>query len=263
MIFDIWLDLPVWGIFLALAVVFAASAALIHWLCFGEPMRARAHSLSGVVAPFFGSVAVLFSLLTGFLANEVWDRNRQAGRAVLAEREGLLALHAISIAAASDMDGIRTAARAYAEALIQDEWPRMREQESSEKAGQALLDLLTGASAPQVGVEAGSAAQNALLSTVLRLRGARYDRLAVSGDQTDRTKWAAVVVLALITQAAIAIVHLDKPKAQLAALSIFSAAVIMTLGLIAIRERPFDGPLRLSPAPLQEAFQVLAQPSAP
>jgi hypothetical protein len=81
----------------------------------------------------------------------------------------------------------------------------------------------------------------------------------LSGDRTDRTKWSAVLILALITQVAIGIVHLEKPKAQLASLGIFSAAVVITLGLIAIRERPFDGPLRFSSEPLQEALRITSE----
>ncbi|MCB5174292.1 bestrophin-like domain [Microvirga lenta] len=263
MIFDTWLDMPVWGIFGALALLFAASAFLVHWLSFGQLTRPRASTFGGVVAPFFGSVAVLFALLTGFLANDVWDRNRQASRAILAERDGLLALHAISIATVSDMNDIRAAAQLYADALVNDEWPRMASQESSSKAGAALLDLLTRVSNPQVGAEAGQAAQTALLDTVLKLRSTRYDRLALSGDRTDRTKWAAVILLALVTQVAIGIVHLEKPRAQAAALSIFSVAVVISLGLIGIRERPFDGPLRFSPEPVREALHIMAGGTPP
>ena len=257
MIFDTWLDLPTWGIFGSLAIAFVFAALCIHWLSFGKFNRERAIGFSGVVAPFAGAIAILFALLTGFLANEVWDRNRQADRAVFAERDSLLALHAISIASISDMGDIRAAAQHYAETLISHEWPRMMEQKSSPKTGEALLSLLTKASNPQIGIDAGAAAQGALLNIVLKLRGARYDRLALSGDQTDRTKWTAVLILAFITQVAIGIVHLEKPKAQLASLSIFSAAVVITLGLVAMRERPFDGPLRYSPAPIEEALQIM------
>lgn len=263
MIFDNWLDMSVWGIFISLAGLFTASLLLIHWLCFGKHTRSYASSLGGVVAPFFSSVAVLFALLTGFLANDVWDRNHQAGRAVLAERDGLLAIHAISSATVSDMEDIRTAAQHYASTLIEREWPRMMAQESSPEAGRALLDLLTLVSNPQIGTDAGSAAQGALLDSALKLRNARYDRLALSGDHTDRTKWTAVFILALVTQAAIAIVHLEKPRAQIASLTIFSIAVVTTLGLVAIRERPFDGPLRLSPTPLEDALRIMSETTSP
>jgi hypothetical protein len=58
---------------------------------------------------------------------------------MMAERGALLAAHAISVAAAYDMNDIRAAAQRYAEALAQDEWPRMANQEGSATAGQALL----------------------------------------------------------------------------------------------------------------------------
>ncbi|WP_456720493.1 MULTISPECIES: bestrophin-like domain [unclassified Bradyrhizobium] len=38
-----------------------------------------------MVAPFFGTVGVLFAFLTGFLANDITGRNRQAARAVNSE----------------------------------------------------------------------------------------------------------------------------------------------------------------------------------
>lgn len=261
MIFDLWLDLPVWGIFGALAAAYALSAALIHRLCFAGGGKPRLQSLTGIVAPFFGSVAVMFSLLTGFLANDVWDRDKQAARTVLAERDGLLSVHAISRATPSNLTELQQAAQHYAQALIEDEWPRMLQQGASDTAGRALLEVLTQASSPQVGIEAGAAAQGALLTSTLRLRGARDDRLALSSNLTDRTKWTAVLLLALITQVAIGIVHLEKPRAQLAALSIFSTAVVVMLGLIAIRERPFDGPAHVSPAPIEQALRIMRSPS--
>ncbi|WP_210493750.1 DUF4239 domain-containing protein [Microvirga antarctica] len=263
MIFDEWLDLPIWGIFAALALGFGLSGALIHWLSFGRLGQPHAVKLVGVVAPFFSSVAILFALLTGFLANDVWDRNRVANRAILAERDGLLAVHAMSVAVVSDMSEIRAAAQAYARSLVEDEWPLMRDQESSVKADEQLLALLARVSDPKMAAAAGQAAQGALLDTVLKLRGSRYDRLAMSGDRTDRTKWTAVLILGLITQIAIGVVHLERPKAQLTALSIFSLAAIITLGLVAIRERPFDGELRFSPAPIEEALAIMTPPPKP
>jgi hypothetical protein len=263
MILDAWLDLPVWGLFGSVAALFSLSALLIHWLSFGKPCRAFAASFVGVVAPFFGSVAVLFALLTGFLANDVWERNRQAARTVLLEEDGLLTLYAVSTATASDANEIRATAQRYAELLVSDEWPRMRNQDYSAQAGQVLLALLGKIANPATANQAGQATQRVLLDAALRLRSARDDRLALTGNNTDRTKWAAVVILALITQVAIAVVHLERPRAQAAALAIFSAAVIISLGLIAMRERPFGGPIQVSSEPIEEALQVYTGRMAP
>jgi hypothetical protein len=83
--------------------------AAVHWLSFGRIVRPWAHSIAGVVAPYAGVLAVLFSLLTGFLANDVWERERQAERAVVVERDGLLAAHELSAPTTADMAGLREA----------------------------------------------------------------------------------------------------------------------------------------------------------
>ncbi|WP_157961288.1 DUF4239 domain-containing protein [Microvirga flavescens] len=261
MIFDRWLDMPVWGIFVSLAALLTIFLLFIHWLSFGKRCRTTASSFTGIVAPFFGSVAILFALLTGFLASDVWERSRRAADAIFAERDGLLALNTMTIASAADMRNVRQAIRDYIRILIEDEWPRMANQESSPRAEEALLSILSLVSDPKVGIEAGQAAQGAFLDTVLSLRKARSVRLSLSDDQTDRTKWTVVIFLALMTQVAIAMVHLERPRAQVAALSIFSIAVVVALGLIATRERPFDGALGYSAEPLADALATMVEPS--
>jgi hypothetical protein len=52
-------------------------------------------------------------------------------------------------------------------------------------------------------------------------------------------------------------VHLERPRPQLAAPTIFSATVVIGLGLVAVQERPFAPPLGVSPAPLEEVFLAI------
>ena len=54
--------------------------------------------------------------------------------------QNLLAVEDLSIATASDMTEIRARLRTYTNALIDDEWPKMAELESSRPAGEALVD---------------------------------------------------------------------------------------------------------------------------
>ena len=251
-----WLNLPVVAVFLVLAAYLAAATVVIHWLTFGRATRPLAQSLAGVVAPYAGALAVLFALLTGFLANDVWERERRASRAVLAERDGLLEVHVLSII--SDMAGVRAALLTYLRTVVADEWPRMADQERSAAADEALGVLLREVARPDAGAEVGPAVRGALLNGVLRARSARDDRLVLSNDQSDATKWLSVLILALLTKVALAIVHLERPRAQLAALVIFGVAAATTLGLIAVRERPFAGAVRVSPAPLEEVLATVA-----
>jgi len=81
----------------------------------------------------------------------------------------------------------------------------------------------------------------------VRLGTARSERLAIASDSTSELKWAVVLILGFITQIAIGAVHLTKPRAQIAALAIFSVAVIVSLGLVALQEHPFAGDVHIGP----------------
>lgn len=258
---DAWFNLPVAAMFVALAAPYALITAAIWWLTFHSPLRKKVQTLTGVVAPFFGSVAILFALLTGFLANDVADRTRAATRALLGESDGLYAVQMLSLSAASDMSGIRDALRNYAASVIADEWPQMVDIGRAAKTEAAYGDLLREVSDPNIARDAGQAIHSALINAVSRIGSARSDRLALSADSTSQYKWITVFILAAITQIAIGLVHLDKPRAQLAALTVFSAAVVIALGLIALQEQPFAGVLQVSPAPIREFLDSVAAKS--
>lgn len=259
MILGYWLDQPVWLIFGLLSALFAAAIGVICLLTNLSATRPGIQRIgSGIVAPYFGSISVLLALLTGFVANDAWERQRQASRVVQAERSNVLAVHDLSVAAAPDMAEVRAALVAYVDALIEDEWPKMSDGTSSARAAEALGRLMQVVADPKNGVEAGLVTQAALLDAVMNLRTARGDRLALSDAQGDQSKWLTLLVLAGLTLVALGLVHLEKPWAQATTLVVFSTAIVTTLGVIALHERPFDGPLALQPTPLQVARSVMS-----
>ncbi len=82
------------------------------------------------------------------------------------------------------------------------------------------------------------------------------ERLALASDSTNELKWAVVLILGVMTQISIGIVHLTKRNAQIGALTVFSIATVITLGLIALQEYPFAGDVRLAATPLQELLKL-------
>lgn len=256
---EAWLDLPAAGLFVVLAAAYAATAALIMWLACGALTGERLRRFDGVVAPFPAAIGVLFALLTGFLASDVADRNRQAARAVQAEAGELHNVYTLSVASASDMRAIRAALSTYARTIVGDEWPAMARDERAVSAGAAYDALLREVSDPKIAQEAGAAVHNALLGATVRAGTARSDRLALAADRTNDIKWATVLILGVMTQVSIALVHLMKRNAQIAALAVFSLAAVITLGLIGLQERPFAGDVRIAPGPLQEVAKLPAE----
>lgn len=253
-----WLDLSATGIFVSLFALYFGMATLLTVITFCPPLAKKTQSLNGIVAPFFGSVAILFALLTGFLAADVGDRNRQAYRAVQAEAGELHNIYTLSIAAISDMRTIRTALKAYVNSVVSEEWPAIADGPLSQHTGALYDDLLREVSAPAIARASGNAVHAALLNATIRLGTARNERLALATDHTNDLKWLVVIVLGLFTQIAIALVHMDRLRAFLTALILFSSAATVALGIIALQEYPFYGAFQISPAPL-EALKSLGE----
>jgi hypothetical protein len=253
-----WLDLSAIGVFACLALAYGFTTAAITWLTFRSPVRAHVQSLSGIVAPFFNAVAVLFALLTGFLAGDVMDRTRLAERAVHVESGALDNLNALALASATDTAAIREALRDYVDAVVNDEWARMAEGRNSVKTESALTALLRAIADPKVAPAASQAVHDGMVNLALKAAEARSDRIALNSRFSDAPRWATVLLLCLVTQLAIGMVHMERPRAHVAALTIFSLAAIVTLGLIAIQEYPFDGPMKVPPTPLEMVLKAAA-----
>lgn len=252
-----WLDLPPAGIFAVLFVLYFGMTLLLAAMTFCRPMKRPVQSLNGVVAPFFSGVAILFALLTGFLANDVAVRGRLAYSAVHAEAGELRNVHTLSVASASDMRTIRAALKTYVNSVVTEEWPAMDEMRSSPTTAAAYDNLLHEVSVPSIAKDSGQAVHSALLTATVRAGTARNDRLALAGDHTNDLKWLVVIALGLLTQVGIALAHLEKPRAFMASLSVFACAAIVALGIIALQEYPFDGTFQISPDPIK-ALQSLS-----
>jgi len=251
--FTAWLALPVPMIFASLFAFYLATAALLVWLSFRSPLRGRVQSFKGVVAPYFGSVSIIFGLMVAFLSNDIWDRNKQAERVVLTESDTLVALYSLSVASGSDSKALRSSIRGYVSAVVEDEWPRLQWQERSTKTDAALDALMREVALPGASKDIGI--QRTMLEMLLKIRAAHEDRLELANDRTAVTKWGAVLLLALITQLAIAVVHLEKPRPQAAALFIFTLAAVSLLGLLAIHEAPFEPPIFVPPGPIADVLR--------
>jgi hypothetical protein len=241
---------------MTLTLLYFGTALALVVLTFRSSLRGPISSLAGVVAPFFSSVAILFGLLTGFLANDVGDRNRQAVRAVQTEVGELRNIYTLSVASVSDMGAIRVALRAYETSTIADEWPEIAHGNTSPRTDAAYDNLLREISDPAITRDASGAVHAALMAAAIRVGTARNDRHSLSVDQTNTLKWSSVLLLGLITQIALALVHLERPRAMLAALTVFGGGAVVALGLIAMQEYPFEGAFRISPAPYERLLAL-------
>ena len=254
---DRWLSLPVPALVFTVAAFYGGSALLLIYLCFGRLTGAWVQSFRGVVAPFIGGIVVILGILIGFLANDVWDRNRRAASTVRREAASLLSLHDLVTASGLPDATINCAIRDYVIAVSEKEWPSMADGEASVQA-EAAQDRLLRVVAQSESVPNGGAAFNRLLvDTAMNVRQARDDRLALSADYSESEKWASVLLFAVMGQISVAVVHLERARPHIAAMAIFTIGVIIVIGLIAAYEQPFNPPLSVSPEPLISVLKLI------
>lgn len=253
-----WILLPVWQLLVVLVAFYLATGIAIHWLAFRSPASRWTLSFNGVVGPFFVSAVLIFGLLHSFVAREIWQRNDDAAQVVRAEGDALRALTHLIPQSDPATARIQDLIRAYAQSVVTDEWPLMRRGKGGDASEAAFASLLGAVIAAPVAGNHSPAVQRARLDMVLKLHTLRGTRLAIAGDTTDEIKWATLLILGVVAQIAIAAVHLETPRPQIAALVIFSTAAIIALGFVAIQERPFAPPLAVSPEPLLEVIHEIA-----
>jgi len=250
---DLWLRSGTVGIVVFPFVLLYSIAAGIVWLTHKSPARSYFATCVGVQGPFFASVAVMFGLFAAFLANEVQRRDAEAQSALLREADGVRTILRFSEALGEVGVPVKVAATDYAQYVIDEELPAIREHGAVSDDLGAIRNLTLALLAPPLTDSAPPAAHSAMLEGLVEIRQARLGRHTLAGGVSSPLNWLAVIALGILTQTAIAIVQLDKIRPQILALFVFTTAFAATVALIGLNERPFSG-RPINDAPLRAAI---------
>ena len=194
-------------------------------------------------------MGLLFGLIVGFLAAQVWSDAGRAQDAVNREASSLrsvvLLAHAFPGTQENRMDAL---VRRQIRVAVEDEWPAMAEQRATLAVVSApLADALQLAVRLSPRTDGQRDAQREIVSSLQAAADARRQRIIVSESSVNWSKWTGVILVALLTLVAIAFVHSGNRLAAALAIGLFSAAVAASLMLIVAQERPFSGPFAVRP----------------
>jgi len=254
---DTWLSLPLPALWLCLAGFYSASAIILIYLSFGRLTGAWVQSFVGVVPPYFAGMVVIFWILVGFLANDVWDRSRRAAAAVRSEAANLTSLYDLLYTSGLPALPIDHTIRTYVSTVVEKEWPAMARGEAAPEAESAQDRMLEAVANLEAEPKSSPAITRVMLDTALKIRDARYERLLLSADYSESFKWMSVLLIALVGQVSVAIVHLERARPHIAAMVIFTTGVVVVLGLIASHEFPFSSALAISPEPIAALLKII------
>jgi len=224
-------------------------------LATGERGRAFKAVSPGLLPP----LGVVFALLVGFLAAQVWSAGDRAQTAVSTEASSLRSV----VLLAGEFPGapearMRKLVRRHIQQAVDEEWPEMARQGATlAVVPHPLADLLRVALGLRPAEPGQIVAQRELVTSVENALDARRQRIIVSESSVNGAKWGAVIALAILTLFGVAFVHSDSRLGAAIAMTLFASAAAACVVMIAAQERPFAGPFAVEPTALVEVEPAL------
>ncbi len=253
-----FLDWPPALVVAACIVAGLGPGLLLAWLASRLSPSTRESLYSSANSSTVGTVALLFGLFAAFLANDIWVRNQTARQAVIDEGDAIRTLARLAEGQDKQHTAVlHNALVDYAKVVIEQDWPLMQQ-------GKRSLELLARVrtisglivSGP-VGSNAGPVVQSKMLDAFVQLREKRQVRVIIAENRSFTIKWHAMILFGILTQLAIAITHINRPKPMLLAQLVFGLALSTCLSILLMNEFPFSALNPIPSEPLRTAMASL------
>jgi hypothetical protein len=251
--------IPPWLFFLsilALACVLSASGLL-----FVRHVITRSEELThnDVAGPIIGTIGTILAVILSFLLVTVWQEYDGAAATVAQEASAVADLfHVASHFSPPVASHLRGTLITYVNAVVEQEWPAMREGRTSSTARRASLETLDIVARYQPQTPAQQALQQDALGLVSTFADARRNRLFANEQGIPSFFWVGNLILAAITIGFCFIFRVRSEAVHLF-MTLALATVIATIFvLIALFDYPFRGDSQIPPTVFTQLQHNLA-----
>ena len=250
------LNLPVPWMALVVFVATYLAAGSIYLVVTRLAVNARARAFKAVSPGMLPPLGILFALLVGFIAVEVWGNFDKAKAAVATEAS---ALRAVTLLARTFPEQEKT--RIYAlinrhiDEAVKEEWPAMAQQRATlSTLPAALIEELHDTLTLKAADESQRVAQPEMVKALHAALDARRQRIVISESTVGGVKWVGILLQGLCTLVAIAMVHSDNRLTCAITLTLFATGIALSVLLIAAYSRPFTGEISVGPELLKQVI---------
>jgi len=245
-------------VFLAAYSIAGAVHVVVAKLAATEWVRAFKGVSPGMLPP----LGILFALLVGFIAVEVWNNFDKAKTAVATEASALRAVILLAETFPQEQKArLHSQINRHIETAVNQEWQEMAQQRATlSLLPTALIEALHGTLAMKPADDSVSYAQPEVIRALHTALDARRQRIVVSEAAVGSVKWVGILLQGLCTLLAIAIVHSENRRACAISLTLFATGIALSVLLIAAYSRPFTGSNSVKPELLK---QVVVNELAP
>jgi hypothetical protein len=236
-----------------MALVVFTLSYLVAWAIFavvrlfaaGERLRGFKAVSPGMLPP----LGIIFGLLVAFVASQVWNDMDHAKAAVNREASNLSTVLFLAASFPGEPETqMRELTRRHIQEAVSYEWPKMAQLSASLAVTPAALAEELQLVLSLVPRSQGQVtAQREIVAALEEAIDARRQRIVVSRSSVNWVKWTALLLQAVCTLTAIAMIHVDNRAAAAAAMGIFATGVAVAVVLIASHDRPFTGEISVKP----------------
>jgi hypothetical protein len=254
-----WLcELPNWlpGALLALASM--SVGVLGHAVFRGQsrlpPMRADTDPNTALT--LLAAAGCVSALLLALSALSVWEGFGAAGRVVRSEATTVGELgRDLAVFGSAESRQARERLRLYTQAIIGQEWPAMREGQSSQPTFDAFDQLFRAVGDLHPSTPRETSLMHQIWTRTDELVKLRSERLEANRSQVPAAWWGAVLLGALLT--ALPACMLPRTRYNGVAIGLLSIWAGLLVFFVVTMDRPFAGRPGVSAAPLESALQDL------
>ncbi|MGR8999522.1 MAG: bestrophin-like domain [Gammaproteobacteria bacterium] len=223
----------------------------------------RAKAFKSISAGMLPPLGVMYGLFVTIIASQVWANIDKANTAVYREASAL----STTVFLAASFPGepeerIRTLIRRHIHDAVTHEWPIMAYHTAKLKiSSQPLAEALQLTLRLKPRSEGQTTAQKAIVNALEDALDARRQRIVISLSDINWITWMCLIMQAICTLMAIAMIHCGNRIASTSAMGIFATGVSVSVLIIVAHNRPFGGPVFVDSALLTqiESEEMLSQ----
>lgn len=233
------------SLFLLLVV---GGGALMVWLAEHSALAPHFQKCAGLVGPFASLLALMFSLFVVFVATDIWNQRDKAEEAVAKQADSIRILRVVAAGLGDNGQALGRLIGEFGNAQTAPGWEEPNAQRTIANLLQRLHDQVLFGDASRGEALVRRAATDAILVVGEMHR----DLHAAATNETSWQKWGATLVLAVLSQIALVLVHLGKPRSSYVANVLYSISVAFIMWVTLVRVDPFYGvnPVSLEPIAL-------------
>ena len=209
----------------------------------------------------YAVIGVVYAVLLALLVIAVWEQYQKANETVESEANGVAEVAWLAHRLPEpERHELQEDARAYAQEVVDEEWPRMEQGlgggvQSFPEGWDLIDDIRATLQEVEVRTEADQALYAEGLDQIERLNDARRMRFVAAEEGLPGILWAVLVFGAVVAVGFTYLFGLRNSWAHRLMVMSLTAVIVLVLFTIGVMEYPFSGGARLEP----EAFELILE----